>query len=64
MQQQKNYFMHKFSTQPCDDAGYTGKYCVVKWNSDADKWDYVKDEIYSSENEAKERAKQLNEQEK
>lgn len=56
----KYYFMQQFSCQPCDNAMYTGQYQIIRWNTLLEKWEPVKGEIYATEEAAKQRAKELN----
>ena len=52
--------MQQFSCQPCDNAMYTGQYQIIRWNTFLEKWEPMKGEIYATEEAAKQRAKELN----
>lgn len=54
--------MQQFSCQPCDNAMYTGQYQIIRWNTLLEQWELMKGEIYATEEAAKQRAKELNQE--
>ena len=54
--------MQQFSCQPCENAMYTGQYQIIRWNTLLETWELMKGEIYATEEAAKQRAKELNQE--